>query len=121
LYWFVASDGSAVVEHLSHQPKVTGLSLATAFGTRRGKMAKYAFLHFHKKTSINDPNNIVIKVSSCFMANDGSTEVQYLSHHCKVTGLSLATAFGTRRGKMAKNLFFYIFIKRLQLTIPIIS
>jgi hypothetical protein len=44
----------------------------------------------HKKTSNNDTNYIVIKVSSCFVASDGSAVVEHLSHHSKVIGLSLA-------------------------------
>jgi hypothetical protein len=104
--WFLGNDGSTVVERLSHHPKVTGLSPATAFGTRRGKTAKIPFLHFHKKTSINDPNNIAIKVSSCFLGSDGTTEVEYLSHQPKVIGLGLATATGTKRGKNGKKSFF---------------
>jgi hypothetical protein len=86
------------------------------------KMAKNPFLHFHKKTSINNSNNIVIKVSSCFVASESSTVIEHLPHHPKVTGLSLALAIatGTRIAKMAKKSFFCIYIKRLQLTIPII-
>ncbi len=96
----MASDGSTVVEYLSHHLKVTGLSLATAFGTRRGKMAKNLFLHFHKKT-----NNMVIKVSSCFVASDGSTVVEHLSHRSKVTGLSLALPLAPEEEKWQQITF----------------
>jgi hypothetical protein len=75
-------------------------------------MAKNLFLHFHKKT-----NNMVIKVSSCFVASDGSAVVEHLSHHSKVIGLSLATAISTRRGKMAAN---YILIRSFLRMIPMV-
>jgi hypothetical protein len=80
-----ATGCGAVVEHLSHHPKVEGLSPAESAGNGRGKWKK-------------DTKQEKRKANGC------GAVVEHLLCHPEVEGLSPANSSGTRRDKWKKML-----------------